>query len=302
MTRIAAQFAAEGCTTLELRRELAGAAFARTAAYDTAIAATSPGLAADDPGETADGNSHGFPQRVVLPLERHAELRYGENPHQSAAALRRRRCGSQQPRPCRAAQRQGALLQQSARPRCGPGDCPFAAATGRGRPETQQPLRRGDGGTLGDAVAKAWDGDPVSAFGSVLGVNVPVDAAMAEYLAEPGRFVEAIVAPDFTPEALEILTTKPKWKANVRLLRVGRVRSRARARAQFRQIDGGMLCQATDDLADDDSAMAGRHRDATLGRAPRRPGICLGRLPSRQIQRDRARQRSACWSASAPGR
>ncbi|HCK41189.1 MAG TPA: bifunctional phosphoribosylaminoimidazolecarboxamide formyltransferase/inosine monophosphate cyclohydrolase, partial [Planctomycetaceae bacterium] len=77
--------------------------------------------------------------------------------------------------------------------------------------------------TLGEAIANAWDGDPVSAFGSVLGVNMAVDGPMANFLAEPGRFVEAIVAPDFTPEALEILTTKPKWKANVRLLRVGQI-------------------------------------------------------------------------------
>ena len=107
--------------------------------------------------------------------------------------------------------------------------------------------------SLGEAVGKAWEGDPVSAFGSVLGVNVPVDARMAEFLAEPGRFVEAIVAPDFTAEALEILTTKPKWKNNVRLLRVGQIEP-GQARAQFRQIDGGMLCQAADDLDDDSSA------------------------------------------------
>ena len=64
-------------------------------------------------------------------------------------------------------------------------------------------------------------GDPLSAFGSVLGLNRTMDAATAEVLAEPGLFVEAIVAPDFQPEALEILTTQPKWKANVRLLAVG---------------------------------------------------------------------------------
>jgi len=52
-------------------------------------------------------------------------------------------------------------------------------------------------------------------------MNRVVDAATAEVLAEPGLFVEAIAAPDFSPEALEILTTKPKWKANVRLMKVG---------------------------------------------------------------------------------
>ena len=83
--------------------------------------------------------------------------------------------------------------------------------------------------TLGEAMRRAWEGDPLSAFGSVLGFNVPVDAAAAEFLAEPDRFVEAIIAPEFTPEAFEILTTKPKWKANVRLLdgRQDRARSAA---------------------------------------------------------------------------
>ena len=52
-------------------------------------------------------------------------------------------------------------------------------------------------------MRRALDGDPVSAFGSVLGVQSPVDAATAEVLAEPGRFVEAIVAPSFDPAALE---------------------------------------------------------------------------------------------------
>jgi phosphoribosylaminoimidazolecarboxamide formyltransferase/IMP cyclohydrolase len=105
-------------------------------------------------------------------------------------------------------------------------------------------------GTLAEAAQKAWEGDPVSAFGSVLGVNVPVDGPMAELLAEPGKFVEAIVAPDFEPQALEILTTKPKWKNNVRLLRVGPLQP-GKAAKLWRPIDGGMLCQQADDLPDD---------------------------------------------------
>ncbi len=72
---------------------------------------------------------------------------------------------------------------------------------------------------------------------------------MAEFLAEPGKFVEAIVAPEFTPEALAILTTKPKWKDNVRLLAVGAIEPGRGAR-QWRQIDGGMLSQTADDLPD----------------------------------------------------
>jgi phosphoribosylaminoimidazolecarboxamide formyltransferase/IMP cyclohydrolase len=106
--------------------------------------------------------------------------------------------------------------------------------------------------SLVEAARKAWEGDPDSAFGSVLGVNVPVDGPMAQFLAEPGRFVEAIVAPDFTADAVKVLTTEPKWKANVRLLRVGQI-APGRGAIEFRQIDGGMLGQTADDRPDDSS-------------------------------------------------
>jgi len=243
--RILEQFTADGCTTPELRRELAGAAFARTAAYDTTIASYFAGLASD---KTADI----FPQRVVMPLERHAELRYGENPHQSAVLYVAADAGPNSL--VNAEQLNGKELSYNNLL-----DLDAALAIARSLPQPgvavlkhSNPCGAATGGSLGEAIDKAWEGDPVSAFGSVLGVNVPVDAAMANFLAEPGRFVEAIVAPDFTPEAFEILTTKPKWKANVRLLKVGKIEP-GKARAQFRQIDGGMLCQAADDLDDDDS-------------------------------------------------
>jgi phosphoribosylaminoimidazolecarboxamide formyltransferase/IMP cyclohydrolase len=69
--------------------------------------------------------------------------------------------------------------------------------------------------------------------------------ATAELLAEPGLFVEAIVAPDFEPQALEILTTRPKWKANVRLMKVGPLAAPPAPR-QVRQIEGGVLVQQGD--------------------------------------------------------
>ena len=243
--QIAEQIAADGYTTFELRRELAGAAFARTAAYDTAIASYFAGLDGDQPADE-------FPQQVVLPLRRHAQLRYGENPHQTAALYVASDAGAHSL--VNAEQLNGKELSYNNLL-----DLDAALAIARSLPKPgvavlkhNNPCGAATASSLGDAIGKAWDGDPVSAFGSVLGVNVPVDAAMADYLAEPGKFVEAIVAPDFTDEALEILTTKPKWKANVRLLRVGEIQP-GKASAQFRQIDGGMLCQAADDLDDDDS-------------------------------------------------
>jgi phosphoribosylaminoimidazolecarboxamide formyltransferase/IMP cyclohydrolase len=80
-----------------------------------------------------------------------------------------------------------------------------------------------------------------------------VDAAAAEFLAQPERFVEAIIAPDFTPEAFEILTTKPKWKANVRLLKLATMTLPMAGEREYRQISGGMLYQTADNVHDDDA-------------------------------------------------
>jgi phosphoribosylaminoimidazolecarboxamide formyltransferase/IMP cyclohydrolase len=103
--------------------------------------------------------------------------------------------------------------------------------------------------TLAEALRRGLAGDPVSAFGSVLGMNRVVDAPTAEVLAEPGLFVEAIVAPDFDHQALEVLTNRPKWKANVRLMRVGDL-SRGHNLMVCRFIDGGLLMQEADLLPD----------------------------------------------------
>src|SRR5262249_50636622 len=81
------------------------------------------------------------------------------------------------------------------------------------------PCGAGIAGTLAEAFERAYAGDPVSAFGSILGFNRPVDLAVAEQLCLPDRFVEAIIAPEYAADALEALTTRPKWKANVRLLK-----------------------------------------------------------------------------------
>ena len=94
--------------------------------------------------------------------------------------------------------------------------------------------------SLAEATKAAMAGDPLSAFGSILGMNRKVDAATAEVLAEPGLFVEAIIAPEFDSAAFEILTTKPKWKNNVRLLQIGTATGAAVSK-DWRRIDGGLL-------------------------------------------------------------
>ena len=278
------QLETHGRTTPELRRQLAGAAFARTAQYDTAIAAYFAKILGSPPpsqggarggipdapithratypilsgGEDAPAHAHVSitsppipdPQsQITLHLTHRTPLRYGENPHQSADLY----AFADAPAHAfvNAEQLHGKELSYNNLLDL---DAALAIAKALPRPAVavlkhNNPCGAATAATLGEAVAKAWDGDPLSAFGSVLGVNVTVDAAMAEFLSEPGKFVEAIVAPEFHPDAIRILTTKPKWRDNVRLLRVGELPVGHGAR-QFRQIDGGMLAQNADDLPD----------------------------------------------------
>jgi phosphoribosylaminoimidazolecarboxamide formyltransferase/IMP cyclohydrolase len=248
------QVRAHGATTPHLRRELAGAAFARTAAYDAAISRYFASLPAQDKANADRAAAdQALPREQTLSLQQIASLRYGENPHQAAALYAFPDAGPHAL--VNARQLHGKELSYNNLL-----DLNAALAIARSLPRPavavlkhNNPCGAATAATVGEAAAKAWAGDPLSAFGSVLGVNAPVDAAMAELLAEPGKFVEAIVAPEFTPEAFEILTTRPKWRDNVRLLAVGDL-GVGRGAVEWRQIDGGMLGQQADDLPDEPGA------------------------------------------------
>ena len=112
------------------------------------------------------------------------------------------------------------------------------------------PCGCGIGESLVTAFERAYAGDPVSAFGSIIGFNRPVDAATAEKLAEPNRFVEAIIAPGYDKEAFEILTTKPKWKKNVRLMECPAMIEPRDPSRDYRRVTGGLLVQTRDEAAD----------------------------------------------------
>ena len=176
-------------------------------------------------------------------------LRYGENPHQQAALYSRP--DSHGASVVAARQLHGKELSYNNLL-----DLDSALAIVRQFSEPaavvikhNNPCGAAVGDTLATALQRAMDGDPLSAFGSVLGLNRTVDAATAEVLAAPGLFVEAIVAPHFHDDALEILTTKPKWKDNVRLMEVGEL-DRSQPHWTFRCLDGGMLMQEADVLPD----------------------------------------------------
>jgi phosphoribosylaminoimidazolecarboxamide formyltransferase/IMP cyclohydrolase len=110
---------------------------------------------------------------------------------------------------------------------------------------------------LATAFERAYEGDPVSAFGGIVGTNRVVDAATADRMAQPGRFLECIIAPGFTSEALEILKTRPTWKNSVRLVSLEAELKPGQGLPggfDWRRIEGGVLLQDWDAVEADDQA------------------------------------------------
>ncbi|MEZ6120678.1 MAG: bifunctional phosphoribosylaminoimidazolecarboxamide formyltransferase/IMP cyclohydrolase [Pirellulaceae bacterium] len=239
---VADAISTDKATSLDLRFRLAAAAFARTAEYDTAISAYFQ-------KQLCESADTAFPPTQTISLQLQSVLRYGENPHQQAAIYKD--ASVQRPSLLNAKQLNGKELSYNNLL-----DLDAAWSIAKSLPDCavsvikhNNPCGAASAATLSAATQKAMDGDPVSAFGSILGMNQEVDAATAEILATPGLFVEAIIAPRFTADALEILKTKPKWKSNVRLMELGDIPSQAGGQL-FRQVDGGMLVQDADDGPD----------------------------------------------------
>ncbi|MCG6155372.1 bifunctional phosphoribosylaminoimidazolecarboxamide formyltransferase/IMP cyclohydrolase [Rubinisphaera margarita] len=225
----------------EHRRTLAMQAFARTAAYDSAIANYFESLHADE----AD-----FPERLTLSFRRQEALRYGENPHQRAAFYVEPNAGASTV--AAAKQLNGKELSYNNLLDL---DAAFGLVTEFEGPAVSiikhnNPCGCATNKTLSEAFANAHAGDPVSAFGSIVGVNRVVDLATAEKMCEPGQFIEAIIAPGYADDAFELLTTKPKWKKNVRLMRCEVPAPAERLSLDYRRISGGLLVQDRDMLAD----------------------------------------------------
>lgn len=227
----------QGGTTLATRQQLMAAAFEHTATYDRAIANYFAGSSRED--------SFTPPAQVTLQLERTGILRYGENPHQAASLYRL--AGAPSPSLVDAVQLNGKELSYNNYL-----DLDAAWKIAKSLPgiaasviKHNNPCGAASGETLLKACEKAMLGDPVSAFGSIIGFNREVDAATAEYLSTPGLFVEAIIAPKFSSQAFEILTTRPKWKSNVRLVELPQALE-SKLTWEYRQIDGGFLAQESD--------------------------------------------------------
>lgn len=225
----------------QLRRQLAAAAFEMTARYDRAIADYMQRLVGSE--TSTDG---AFPARLQLEFDRRATLRYGENPHQQAAFY-------VEPNVAPSSLAAAEVLHGKELSYNNLLDLDAALQIAREFPRPaavvikhNNPCGCAVADSLAAAFREAYAGDPVSAFGSILGFNRPVDLATAELLCEPDRFVEAIIAPAYDETAFQALTTRPKWKQNVRLLRCPAMNDNAAAGWDYRRVSGGLLVQTRD--------------------------------------------------------
>lgn len=212
-----------------MRRGFAQEAFAHTATYDIAINQYLTGV-----------TGQAFPAEMTLGADLAQTLRYGENPHQHAAFYR-------------LPQVEGACVanaQQLHGKELSYNNLLDANAALELVREFTQPavtiIKHNNpcGCAVADDIATAYqralEGDPLSAFGGIVAATRPIDEATAKQMNE--IFLEAIVAPDFTDEALEILTQKK----NLRLLKTGDLTQQTDDDMEIRKINGGLLLQQFD--------------------------------------------------------
>ncbi len=229
----------EGGLSETTRFSLAADAFALTAHYDSAIADY---LEKQFAGEFP-------PETLRLEFDLAGKLRYGENPHQRAAFYKQSR--QLEASICTAEQLSGKALSYN-----NIMDSDGALEIVKNFTEIAvavikhaNPCGCATGKTLIDAYVRAHACDPVSAFGSIVALNRPVDIVTAKEIADPEKFIEVIIAPDFEDGTVELLTTSTKWGRNVRLLKTGELpRPSERNREEFdmRKVVGGLLLQDRD--------------------------------------------------------
>lgn len=221
----------DGDTTLETRKRLAAKVFRHTAAYDALISDYLCNVTGDP-----------LPERLTVTYEKIQDLRYGENPHQKAAFYRKPL--APEGTLTTAEQIHGKELSynnindaNAALQIVKEFDEPTVVAV-----KHMNPCGVGTGSNVYEAYQKAYNADPTSIFGGIVAANRTIDADTAELLKE--IFLEIILAPDFTEEALEILTKKK----NIRLLKMGEFGSAKERSSQFlvTSIDGGMVVQESD--------------------------------------------------------
>lgn len=217
-----------GATTLDTRRKLALSAFNHTATYDSHIA--------NWMSKTADEN---MPKTLFTVGVLKQSLRYGENPHQQACLYE---TNENRKGVTKATQLQGKHLSYN---NLNDADSAFEMVcehkqTACAIVKHANPCGIAVGGSVADAWEKALACDPVSAFGGIVAFNKPVDIQFAENLGD--IFLEVIIAPKFSTEAIKILSTRE----NLRLLATGGVCNVRDSGHYIKHLAGGLLVQSRD--------------------------------------------------------
>jgi len=225
---IAALDSSDAKLSADLRRRLAAKAYARTAAYDGAITAWLSGELGED-----------FPETHITAGKRAAVLRYGENPHQSAALYIG---GEARPGVALAEQVQGKELSYN---NLGDADAAFELVAEFDCPSIAiikhaNPCGVASADDLVDAYRAARKCDPVSAFGGIVAANRPLDGALAEAITE--IFTEVVIAPDADADARAVFA----GKENLRLLLTGAMPDPRAAGRYIKPLAGGFLLQDRD--------------------------------------------------------
>lgn len=225
----------DGCVTAELRFDLAVKAFEHTARYDGAIANYLGALG-------GAGGAPGFPRSLSLQLRKVQDLRYGENPHQSAAFYREHK---QFPGTVAGATlRQGKPLSFN--------NIADADAAWQCVKQFEEPacviVKHGNpcGVALGTGLMQAYDlayaCDSTSAFGGVIAFNRELDSTTLKAIIDR-QFVEVIIAPSMQADAVTAAARKP----DVRLLECGKAREQDAGVMDYRRVEGGLLVQQADE-------------------------------------------------------
>ena len=232
VAEVVAALQADGATALSLRKSLAARAYARTAAYDAAISTWFAAQLGED-----------YPRRKAVAGELRQTMRYGENPHQSAAFYT-------YPNPrvgvATARQLQGKELSYNnindtdaafeLVAEFDPADGPAAAII-----KHANPCGVAVGGSLKSAYERALACDPTSAFGGIVAVNTRLDRAAAEEMVK--IFTEVVIAPEADDDAVAVFAAKK----NLRLLVAGGLPDPLAKGVTFKSVSGGFLVQSRDD-------------------------------------------------------
>ena len=230
----------DGGTTLATRQALAAKAYARTASYDAAVTAW---FRRETPAD--------LPTHLALGGTMALTMRYGENPHQGAALYL---SGDKRPGVARATQVQGKALSFN---NINDADAAFELASSFDPAhgpavaiiKHANPCGVAQASTVSDAYALALRCDPVSAFGGIIAMNVPLDVATAEQITS--IFTEVIIAPDADAEARALIARKK----NVRLLLTGGLADPRTPGLTVRSVAGGYLVQSRDALEAEDLSL-----------------------------------------------